>query len=49
MTDTKKVLVKEKLAPEGISYLKDQGFEVDIGTRLGRPRSSWPASATTTR
>jgi D-3-phosphoglycerate dehydrogenase len=25
------VLVKEKLAPEGISYLKDQGFEVDAG------------------
>ncbi len=27
----KRVLVKEKLAPEGISYLKDQGFEVDAG------------------
>ena len=27
----KRVLVKEKLAPEGLSYLKDQGFEVDTG------------------
>ncbi len=33
MNDTavKRVLVKEKLAPEGISYLKGQGFEVDTG------------------
>jgi D-3-phosphoglycerate dehydrogenase / 2-oxoglutarate reductase len=27
----KKVLVKEKLAPEGIQLLKDAGFEVDLG------------------
>ena len=27
----KKVLVKEKLAPEGIAFLKEQGFEVDTG------------------
>ena len=27
----KRVLVKEKLAPEGIDYLKQQGFEVDTG------------------
>jgi D-3-phosphoglycerate dehydrogenase / 2-oxoglutarate reductase len=32
MTDTKKVLVKEKLAPEGIAYLEEQGFQVDVGT-----------------
>jgi D-3-phosphoglycerate dehydrogenase len=32
MTDVKKVLVKEKLAPEGVKYLEDQGFQVDIGT-----------------
>src|ERR1035437_9681340 len=31
-SDAKKgVLVKEKLAPEGIQFLKDQGFEVDTG------------------
>ena len=27
----KRVLVKEKLAPEGIQFLKDEGFEVDTG------------------
>ena len=32
MTDKKKVLVKEKLAPEGIAYLEEQGFQVDVGT-----------------
>ena len=32
MTDQKKVLVKEKLAPEGVKYLEDLGFQVDIGT-----------------
>ena len=32
MTDVKKVLVKEKLAPEGVKYLEDHGFQVDIGT-----------------
>jgi len=32
MTDKKKILVKEKLAPEGVKYLEDQGFEVDVGT-----------------
>jgi D-3-phosphoglycerate dehydrogenase len=32
MTDTKKVLIKEKLAPEGIAFLEEQGFQVDIGT-----------------
>ncbi len=31
MSDVKKVLVKEKLAPEGIELLKDAGFEVDLG------------------
>jgi len=31
MTDKKKVLIKEKLAPEGIAYLKEQGFDVDLG------------------
>ncbi|MGZ4200383.1 MAG: phosphoglycerate dehydrogenase, partial [Thermoleophilia bacterium] len=29
--DVKRVLVKEKLAPEGIEYLKQQGFAVDTG------------------
>ena len=29
--DKKKVLVKEKLAPEGIELLKKAGFEVDLG------------------
>ncbi len=29
--EPKKVLVKEKLAPEGIAYLKEQGFAVDTG------------------
>jgi len=28
----KKVLVKEKLAPEGVKYLEDLGFQVDVGT-----------------
>ena len=32
MTDKKRVLVKEKLAPEGIAYLEEQGFQVDVGT-----------------
>ncbi|HOU28833.1 MAG TPA: phosphoglycerate dehydrogenase [Thermoleophilia bacterium] len=32
MPEQKKVLVKEKLAPEGVKYLEDQGFQVDIGT-----------------
>jgi len=32
MTDKKKVLVKEKLAPEGIKFLEEQGFQVDVGT-----------------
>ena len=32
MTEQKKVLVKEKLAPEGVKYLEDLGFQVDIGT-----------------
>ena len=32
MTELKKVLVKEKLAPEGVKYLEDLGFQVDIGT-----------------
>ena len=32
MTDKKKVLIKEKLAPEGIAYLEEQGFQVDVGT-----------------
>ena len=27
----KRVLVKEKLAPEGIEFLKEQGFAVDTG------------------
>jgi len=31
MTDKKKVLVKEKLAPEGVAYLESKGFEVDFG------------------
>lgn len=31
MTDKKKVLVKEKLAPEGIAFLEEQGFQVDVG------------------
>ena len=31
MTEKKRVLIKEKLAPEGIKYLEDQGFEVDLG------------------
>ena len=30
--EQKKVLVKEKLAPEGVKYLEDQGFQVDVGT-----------------
>jgi len=32
MTEQKRVLVKEKLAPEGIAYLEEQGFAVDVGT-----------------
>jgi ATP-dependent Clp protease ATP-binding subunit ClpA len=32
MTDKKKVLIKEKLAAEGIAYLEEQGFQVDVGT-----------------
>jgi len=28
----KRVLIKEKLAPEGIEYLEEQGFAVDVGT-----------------
>ena len=32
MTEKKRVLVKEKLAPEGIAYLEEQGFAVDVGT-----------------
>jgi D-3-phosphoglycerate dehydrogenase len=32
MIDKKKVLIKEKLAPEGIAYLEEQGFQVDVGT-----------------
>ena len=32
MSEQKKVLVKEKLAPEGVTYLEDLGFQVDIGS-----------------
>ncbi len=32
MTEQKRVLVKEKLAPEGVRFLEEQGFAVDIGT-----------------
>ena len=32
MTEQKRVLVKEKLDPEGVKYLEDLGFQVDIGT-----------------
>jgi D-3-phosphoglycerate dehydrogenase len=32
MNDTLRVLVKEKLAPEGVAYLEGQGFQVDDGT-----------------
>ena len=32
MTEQKTVLVKEKLAPEGVKLLEEQGFEVDLGT-----------------
>jgi D-3-phosphoglycerate dehydrogenase len=31
MTETKKILAKEKLSPEGIDYLEDLGFQVDLG------------------
>ena len=31
MSDTKKVLVAEKLAPEGVKMLEDAGFDVDLG------------------
>ncbi len=31
MTETKKILAKEKLSPEGIKYLEDLGFQVDLG------------------
>jgi D-3-phosphoglycerate dehydrogenase len=32
MTEQKRILVKEKLAPEGVRFLEEQGFAVDIGT-----------------
>jgi len=32
MTTKKRVLIKEKLAPEGIGFLEEQGFQVDVGT-----------------
>jgi D-3-phosphoglycerate dehydrogenase len=32
MTEQKRILVKEKLAPEGIAFLEEQGFTVDVGT-----------------
>jgi D-3-phosphoglycerate dehydrogenase len=32
VTARKKVLVKEKLAPEGVKYLQEQGFAVDLGS-----------------
>jgi D-3-phosphoglycerate dehydrogenase len=32
MTEIKKVLIKEKLAAEGIALLEEQGFQVDVGT-----------------
>ena len=32
LSEKKKVLVKEKLAPEGIAFLEEQGFQVDVGT-----------------
>ncbi|MGO8685354.1 MAG: phosphoglycerate dehydrogenase [Thermoleophilia bacterium] len=28
---TKRILIKEKLAPEGVAYLEEQGFVVDLG------------------
>ncbi len=31
MTETKKILAKEKLSPEGIKYLEERGFLVDLG------------------
>jgi D-3-phosphoglycerate dehydrogenase len=31
MTETKRILAKEKLSPEGIKYLEEQGFAVDLG------------------
>ncbi len=31
MTQPKKILAKEKLSPEGIKYLEEQGFQVDLG------------------
>ncbi len=32
MSEKKRVLVKEKLAPEGVAFLEEQGFAVDVGT-----------------
>ena len=32
MSEQKRVLVKEKLAPEGVKFLEEQGFAVDVGT-----------------
>jgi len=32
MTGKKKVLIKEKLAPEAVTFLQEQGFQVDSGT-----------------
>ena len=32
MSEQKRVLAKEKLAPEGIKFLEEQGFAVDVGT-----------------
>jgi len=32
MSEQKRVLVKEKLAPEGVRFLEEQGFAVDVGT-----------------
>ena len=31
MTQTPKVLVKEKVGPSGIDALREAGFEVDLG------------------
>jgi D-3-phosphoglycerate dehydrogenase len=31
MTQPKKILTKEKLSPEGVKYLEEQGFQVDLG------------------
>ena len=40
LSEQKKVLVKEKLAPEGIKYLEDLGLQVDIGTEWDGDSSS---------